>query len=132
MDTIKYIKERIYRELTKVRSALSQVLNTEEQEPEVIPNIVVGWGEIAELSDGLQFDGTLAWQSLLDHIINLGLASVLSFTRTCKLEDQLERLRHKLRVLNTIVRQYLEQTTPTFEQFKHNKDVKAKCSWNVV
>lgn len=132
MDTIKQLKQRIYRELSKLRSSLTQILKGEDEQPEVIPNIVIAWGDITDESEGLTFDGTLDWQNILDHIINVGITAVLGYTRICKVEDQLDRLRHHLRILNTTIRQYLEHAAGSLDQARQQQGKQAKCSWNVV
>lgn len=133
MNTIKYVKTRIYKELSKLRAGLNHLRFTFNEEPEIHSNIIISWGEICDIAGGLVADGSCVWHKFYKHIVNVGIPAVLFSVRTELDEELLEGIRHRLRVINSLARQFIEHVEQLTGEDKYWIGAgpgPTKTSWN--
>lgn len=135
MNTIKCIKNRIFKELSKLRAGLDYLRYNFEIEPEIHPNIIIHWGEVIDQAGGVIGDGSCIWHKFYKYIVNVGIPSVTFGVRQADSEELLESLRHKLRVVNSLIRQFLEHVEslePTERCNIGGASRAEKRSWNLT
>jgi len=92
--------------LTKLRSTLQYLEHINPIDLGVLPDLIIVWGEIVILTEGLDFDGTLDWAVTVKHIINIGIPTVVNFCRRNQDVTTADVLLQNVRIATRIINKF--------------------------